>query len=123
MWIILTAQTKEKIYYSWIINSLFLDKRKECHRRTRVREDLLYIDHDIFNESKTRRKNLARAWIHNKRAYDIVPQSWILRCLKMYKISDQIVQFIEKAIKKPLMSGIDSRREIFVEVKIQIGIF
>ena len=36
------------------------------------------------------------AWIDNKKAYDIVPQSWIINCLKMYKISQEVINFIEK---------------------------
>ena len=31
------------------------------------------------------------AWIEYKNAYDIVLQSWILHCLKMYKMPDQVV--------------------------------
>ena len=46
-------------------------------------QQLLYIDQYILNESKTRRKNLAMAWIDYKKAYDMVPQSWIINCLKM----------------------------------------
>ena len=59
MWKILTAQIMEKIYYSLTSHGLFPDERK----------------------------NLAMAWIDYKKAYDMIPQSWILHCLKMYKIS------------------------------------
>ena len=31
-----------------------------------------------------------------KRPYDIVLQSWIIDCLKMYKISDEVIKFIVK---------------------------
>ena len=39
------------------------------------------------------------AWIDYKKAYDIVPQSWIKNYLKMYKISDGVINFIEKTTK------------------------
>ena len=39
------------------------------------------------------------ALVEYKKAYDMVPQSWILYCLKVYKISDQILQFIKKTIQ------------------------
>ena len=47
------------------------------------------------------------AWIDYQKADDMVPQSWILHCLKMYKVPDQIVQFIERTmhIYQPLRSG------------------
>ena len=39
------------------------------------------------------------AWIGYKKAYDMVPQSWIIKCLKMYKISHEVINFIEKTMK------------------------
>ena len=38
-------------------------------------------------------------WIDNKKAYDMVPQSWIINSLKMYKISHEIINFNEKTLK------------------------
>ena len=61
-------------------------------QRSRGTRELLYIDQHILNENKTRRKNLPMAWIDNKKAYDMVPQSWIINCLKMYKICHKLYQ-------------------------------
>ena len=83
---ILTAQIREEIYFSFISYGLFSKEQPECRKGTKVTEQLLYIDQYILKESKTRRKNVAMAWTDNKR-YDLVPQSWIIDCLKMYKIS------------------------------------
>ncbi len=90
MWKILTTQIREEIHYSLTSRRLFPDEQKG---RT---AELLYIAQHILNESKTRRKNLAMAWIDYKNAYDMVPQSWIINCLKMYKISHEIINSIEK---------------------------
>ena len=87
MWKILTAQIREKMYYSLTSHGLFPDEQQGCRKRSSGTAELLYIDQYILNESKIRRKNLAMAWIDYKRAYDMVLQSWILHCLKMYKIS------------------------------------
>ena len=38
-------------------------------------------------------------WIDSKKAYDMVPQSWIIDCLKMYKTSDELMQFIENTME------------------------
>ena len=95
MWKILTAQIKEKIYYSLRSRGLFPDEQKGCCKGSRGTAELLFIDQHILNESKTRRKNLAIALIDNKKAYDMVPQSWILHCLKMYKILHEVINFIE----------------------------
>ena len=50
------------------------------------------------------------AWIDYKKAYDMVPQSWIINCLKMYKITHEVINFIEKN-HEDLESGADSRRK------------
>ena len=39
------------------------------------------------------------ALIDYKKSYDIVPQSWIINCLEMYKISHEVINFIEKTMK------------------------
>ena len=64
-----------------------------------------YRDHYIVKEVKTRRINLAITWIDYRNVYDMVPQPWILECLKMYKISDKIIKFINKTMESRIDSG------------------
>ena len=59
------------------------------------------------------------AWIDYKKAYDMVPQSRTINCLKMYKISHEVKLYREN--HENLESGIDSRS--LAEAKIQRGIF
>ena len=89
----------EKIYYSLTSHGLFPDEQKGCRKWSRGTAELQYIDQHILNESKKRRKNLAMAGIDYKKAYDMLPQSWILHCLKMYKISHEVINFIEQTMK------------------------
>ena len=44
-------------------------------------------------------KNLAMAWIDYEKANDMVPQSWIINRLKMYKISHEVINFMWKPWK------------------------
>ena len=85
MWKILTAQIREEIYHTLTSRGLFPDEQKEFCKGSRGTAELLYIDKHILDESKTRRKNLAMARIDYKKAYDMVPHSWIINSLKMYK--------------------------------------
>ena len=78
MWKIFAAQIIEEIYYSLISCGLSPNEQKGCCKGSRRTAELLYIDQHIVNESKTRQKNLAMAWIDSKRAYDMVPHSWII---------------------------------------------
>ena len=62
------------------------------------------------------------AWIDFKKAYDMIPHSGIINSLKMYKISHEIIYFIDKSVKTwrvELKAG--GRR--LAEAKIQSGIF
>ena len=111
-----------KIYDSLISRGLFPNEQKGCRKGSRGTAELLYIDKHILNESKNRRKNLAMAWRDYKKAYDMVPQSWIINCLKMYKISHETINFIEKTMKNwrvELKAGGKS----LAETKIQWVIF
>ena len=72
------------------------------------------------------------ACIDHKNDYDMAPQSWILHCLKMYKIPDQIIEFIEKTMQtqraeltageKKLRRGKDPKRHIQGRCNIVITI-
>ena len=75
----------------------------------------------ILSESKTRRKHQAITWIDYKKAYDIVPQSWIISCQKIYKISDEAINFIEKSMETWWME-LTARGKRLAETKIQRSI-
>ena len=38
---------------------------------------------------------MSMVWIDYKKAYGSVPHTWIIKCLKLYKINENIVNFIE----------------------------
>ena len=122
MWKILTAQIREVIYYSLTSCDLFPDEQKGFCKRSRGTAGLLYIDQHILNVSKTRRKKLAMAWIDYKKAYDMVPHSWIINSLKIYKISLEVTNFIDK-IMKTWRVKLTARGRSLPEEKIQRGIF
>ena len=58
------------------------------------------------------------AWIDYKKAYDMVPQSWIIHCLKMYKIPYEVVNFIEKIMQTWRVEQTAGGRSLD-EIKIQ----
>ena len=62
------------------------------------------------------------AWIDYRKAYDFVPHSWILECLDMLGIADNVRSFLEKSMKKwkLLLSSIGSNLS---EVDVNRGIF
>ena len=46
-----------------------------------------------------RKKNLAVEWTDYKKAYDMVPNSWIVECLDMVWVNEQIKYFLYKSMK------------------------
>ena len=61
--------------------------------------ELLFIEQHILNESETRRNKSSYDVNWLKNAFDMVPQSKLLHCLKMYKIPDEIIKFIEQTME------------------------
>ena len=57
---------------------LLPEEQKGCRKGSRGTNDLLYIDRAVIKEVKSRNKNLAMTWIDYKKAYDMVPHSWII---------------------------------------------
>ena len=52
--------------------------------------DLLYIDRAVIKEVEWRNKNLAIVWIDYNKAYDMVPHSWIIECLDLVGVAENI---------------------------------
>ena len=57
-------------------------------------KDQLMINNAIPENCKKKKKNLSAAWIDYKKAFDSVSHSWILACLRMYKINPVLTTFI-----------------------------
>ena len=121
-WKILTAQISEELYYSFTSRGLFPEEQKGCRKGSRGIAELLYIDQHILNESKTRWKNLAMAWIEYNKAYDMVLRMWLINCLKMYKVLHEVINFLEKT-RKTWRVELTAGGRSLAEAKIQRGIF
>ena len=43
-----------------------------------------------------RKKSLAMGWIDYRKAFDMMPHSWILECLNILGVNHTVVTFLEK---------------------------
>ena len=77
---------------------------------------------NTFSKKVKRQKNVSMASTDYKKAYDIVPQRWIIDCFKMYKIPDDIIKFIEETMKNCRVE-ITAGGKRLAEVKIRRCIF
>ena len=62
------------------------------------------------------------AWIDNKKAHDMVPKSWTFLYLKMYKIPDEVIKFIQKTMETWRVKLTVGGKNL-AELKIQRAIF
>ena len=98
------------------------EEQKGCRKGSRGTNDLLHIDRAVIKEVKSRNKNLAMAWIDYKKAYNMVPHLWIIECLDLSGVAENIKSLLVNSIEKwkvMLCSGISE----LGEVKIKKGIF
>ena len=72
---LLSAVIADQIYGHLDQQKLLPEEQKGCRKRSRGTNDLLYIDWTVIRGVKSRKKNLAMAWIDYKKAYDMVPHS------------------------------------------------
>ena len=76
------------------------EDQKGCRKGSRGTNDLLYIVRAVIKEVKFRNKNLAMAWIDYKKAYDMVPHSWIIEYLDLFGVADNINSLLVNSMEK-----------------------
>ena len=96
---LLTGIMAEAIYQHLHNNSLLPVEQKGCRRNCRGTKDQLLIDKMVLRNSKRRKTNLNMAWIDYKKAYDMVPHSWVLETLNMVGIAENIRSLVENNMK------------------------
>ena len=100
MWKLLTCIISEDMYCFMENENLLPEEQSGSKRKSRGTKDQLLIDKAILKDCRKRRTNLAMTWIDYRKAYDFVPHSWILECLDMLGIVDNVRSFLEKSMKK-----------------------
>ena len=98
MWKLLTSVFADSLYEFLECNDVLPVEQKGCSRGSKGTKDQLLIDKMVFRDSKKRHTNLAMAWIDYKKAYDMVPHSWIVECLDMVGCANNVRSFIERSM-------------------------
>ena len=63
--------------------------------------DLLYINRAVIKEVESRNKNLAIGLDRNyKKVYDVVPHSWIIECLDLFRVAENIKSLLANSMEK-----------------------
>ena len=78
MWKLLTGIISERLYNYLEETDTIPHQQKGCRRKCRGTKDQLLIDKIVMMNSKRRKTNLSMAWIDYKKAFNMIPHSWLM---------------------------------------------
>ena len=119
---LLKGEIADQLYAYLDQEKLLPEEQKRCRKGFSGTSDLPYIDRTVFKEVKSRKENLAMAWIYYKKDYDMVPHSWIIEYLNLLGVAENIKGLLVNSMEKwkvMLRSG----NSVLGEVEIKRGIF
>ena len=122
MWKLFTGIMSDYLYNFLEKEKLLPEEQKGNRRKTRGTKDQLLIDKAVLKDCKRRHTNLAMAWIDYRKAYDMIPHSWIRECLKLFGVADNIKRILSSCMKNWKLE-LTSSGVSLGEVNIRRGIF
>ena len=122
IWKLLTGILAKEVDEHLTTNHLLAWEQKGCCSNSRGTKDQLLIDKMVMRDSRARKTNLGMGWIDYKKAFDSVPHTWILECLKLYKVSSNITSFVERSMKN-WKTNLTFQGTHLGQVTIKSGIF
>jgi hypothetical protein len=122
MWKLLTGIFAEKVYDHLKSNDLLPDEQKGCRKRSRGTKDQLLIDKAIMKECKKKKRNLSMAWVDYKKAYDMVPHSWLLEVTELMGVAKNVRGLLESSMDH-WRTELTANGEKLGTVNIKRGIF
>ena len=120
MWKLLTGIFADKIYDHLLMNTILPYEQKGCRKGARSTKDQLLIDKAVLKEVKRFRKNVAMTYINYRKAYDMVPHSWILE-MEVTRVAKNVGSLIRSMSN--WCTVLNSDRKNLGNVKIARGIF
>ena len=122
MWKLLTGVIADQIYAHFDQEKLLREEQKGCRKGSRGTNALLYISRAVIKEVKSRNKNLAMAWIDYKKAYEMVSHLWIIECLDLFGVAENIKSLLLNSMENWKVMLCLGNSELG-EVEIKQGIF
>ena len=52
----------------------------------------------VLKESERRRNSLGMSWTDYRKAYDMIPHSWMMECLTVFKITNNVQNLLHYAM-------------------------
>ena len=114
IWKLLTEIMGEKLYQHLERDRLLVDEQKGCIKGTRGTKDQLPVDKTVLKNCQRRLTNLSMAWIDYKKTFDMVPHSWVLKCLEMVGAAINMISLITNSMVSWRRGEVDIRKGIFL---------
>ena len=118
MWKLFKGVLTDTIYEHLERKSLLPEEQKGCRRNLRGTKDQLLTDMMILKNCRRRKTGLRMAWVDYKKAYDMVPHSW----MNMFGSAENLTGVVQNSMtqwKTELTAG----NQVLGEVCIKRGIF
>ena len=93
-----------------------------CRKRSQGTNDLLYIDRAVISQVESRKKSLAMTGIDYKKAYNMVPHSWIKEYFELFGVAENIKTLLVNSMEEWKLTLCAKNSELR-EVYIKQGIF
>ena len=92
---LLTDIITDKLYEHLENQDLLPEEQKGYKQISRGTKDQLFIDKAIIKNCKRRKTNLNMTWIDFRKAYDMVPHSWMIKSLELVGAAKNIVNLLK----------------------------
>ena len=122
MWKLLTGVIAEEMYNYLEREKILPEEQKEYKRGSRATKDQLLIDKTVIKDCKKRHTNLSTAWLGCRKAYDLVPHSWVNECTEMFGIAENLRTFLQKSMQQWKLS-LEANGEDLGEANVKRAIF
>ena len=122
MWKLLTGIFADRVYTHLLNNQLLPEEQKGCRKNSRGTKDQLLIDRAVLREAKKLKKNVAMSWIDYKKAYDMVPHSWIKEVMNITGVAENIKKLMTSSMEN-WGTVLTSNGKELGSVSIRRGIF
>ena len=104
------------------MNSILPYEQKGCTKSARGTEDQSWIDKVVLKEVEKFRKKVAMANIDYRKAYDMVPHSWILEMMGITGVANNVGSLIRRSMSS-WCTVLNSDGKNLGNVKIARGVF
>jgi len=106
--------------------NLIPKEQKGCCSASKGCKEELLISKATLQECKRRKKKLCMAWIDYQKAFDRVPNSWVIISLELIGINNKVISFTKKVMRywrTSMRLHTENKVTETEDIKIQCGIF